>query len=357
MLAILAAAGALAAGAHDFASRVVEYRPAPGQRVQDPEFNDPERALGAPTGGGLRTPDNTGLVTLGGFGGSITLAFDPPLLDHPGNPMGLDFIVYGNAFHVGSPAVRWAEAAVVEVSRDANANGLPDDPWYVIPGSHLTPPLTPSTRTWDAGSVPAAWIPPGASLPFTAAGYALPSIFNGPTLANPLGPGAAQEGAYGYADLSPTLRLGDLNADDLVDDPDADPAVFYTVPDDPRTVGVSPGSGGGDAFDLAEAVDPATGAPAGLAAVDFVRITTAVDAVRGPLGEASAEIDALARVRPACPAERDGAPGVGVNDLLAYLGAFRAAAPLAEADGLPGIGVGDLLAYLGAFRQGCGDAD
>ena len=81
-----------------FASRVIEYTPAPGQFVSDPAFNDPSRSLGAPVGGGLLTADLTSLVPLGGFGGSLTLAFDTPVEDDANNPLGLDCIVFGSAF-------------------------------------------------------------------------------------------------------------------------------------------------------------------------------------------------------------------------------------------------------------------
>jgi len=56
---------------------------------------------------------------------------------------------------------------------------------------------------------------------------------------------------------------------------------------------------------------------------------------------------------PACTADHDGDGESTVNDLLAYLGDFRNAAPAADIDGQPGITVNDLLAFLGAFRAGC----
>ena len=157
----LAASGALAlasaACAGDFADRVVDYSPAPGQFINNPQFNDPSRALGPPVGGGTDAADNTKLVSLGGFGGSITLAFDPPVLDDPRNPMGLDAIVFGNASWVGGdPRTRFAEAGVIEISRDANGNGLADDAWFVIPGSSI-----PSAPGGAPAAVHAALLMPG----------------------------------------------------------------------------------------------------------------------------------------------------------------------------------------------------
>ena len=50
-----------------FAWSVVDYAPAPGQYVNDPSFNDPTRALGAPHGGGTFVADNSSVASLGGF--------------------------------------------------------------------------------------------------------------------------------------------------------------------------------------------------------------------------------------------------------------------------------------------------
>ena len=125
-----------------FASRVIDYSPGDGQFVNDPNFNDPVRALGAPIGGGTLNPDQSKLVTLGGHGGSITLGFNGTVRDDPSNPFGLDCIVFGNSFYLGgNPNVRFAEAAIIEISRDDNGNGMPDDAWYLIPGPDLFDPM------------------------------------------------------------------------------------------------------------------------------------------------------------------------------------------------------------------------
>ena len=69
------------------------------------------------------------------------------------------------------------------------------------------------------------------------------------------------------------------------------------IPDDPMTAGISPGSAGGDAFDLAWAIDR-DGKPVTLDHADFVRITHALNAT-SPFGVSSSEIDAVSLVRPA----------------------------------------------------------
>lgn len=308
VLAPLAGAATLApAGESPFAARVVDYSPAPGQFVNHAQFNDPARALGPPHGAGLVDADNTSVVTLGGFGGSITLAFDHTVEDHPLNPFGLDAIVFGNAFWFGGdPDERWAECAVIEISLDVNGNGLADDPWYLIPGSHIQDPAAQwSTRTWDDVTADsthppagASWIPPGATGVWTTSAYQLPAaIFAQVTVLNPAW-GTGREGVFGYGDCSPTLLLGDLDGDNGVDDPTISPEAFYTVPDDPFTVGITSGSGGGDAFDIAWAVDATTGESANLPGFDFIRLSNGVDAVLGPFGEKSPEIDAVADVAP-----------------------------------------------------------
>lgn len=264
-------------GPSRFATVVHDYDPAPGQWIGDPEFNNPARALGAPIGGGTLFADLSKLVSLGGFGGSIVLGFDRTIWDHPWNAFGMDCIVFGNALHVGlNPNVRFGEAGVIEISRDLNRNGLPDDPWYLIPGSSLPDPLGQRQNGH----------------------YLLPEDpFAEPPLVNPFTNG--DEAWFGYADLSPVLRLGDTDGDNLIEDPDADPDLFYATPDDPLAVGITAGSGGGDAFDIAWAIDPVTGAPANLEGFDFIRITTAVDSQLIALGEVSVELGGVSAVRAA----------------------------------------------------------
>jgi len=329
---VVCALAASVAGAHasDFASEVIEYRPAPGQFINGPGplgvFNDPGAALGAPIGGGLTAPDNTKLVSLGGFGGSVTLRFATTVIDDPCNPFGLDAIVFGNAFwNGGNPASVRAEPGVIEISRDANANGLADDPWYLIPGT-LIPNAPPASVPDDAFVViawdddpnsptppaDASWYPDDALYAFVPPGF--PSSYE--TWGWLLATGAV---GVGYADQTPVLLLGDLDADDAVEDPGIDPSDFYTTPDNPWVVGITLGSAGGDAFDIAWAVDPATGARANLDGFDFIRISTGENGVQPPLGERSTEIGGAADVRPdPLRFDIDGSGAVDVEDVYAW---------------------------------------
>lgn len=355
-----------ASPASPFATSVVEYRPAPGQFINAPgakglSFNNPTRALGAPVGGGTLLADNSKIVSLGGFGGSITLAFDHTVTDDPCNPFGLDAIVFGNAVWVsGDPVRRWAECATIEISLDANANGLADDPWFLIPGSSLPSPMSAfRTQAWDNNPAtptpPAntAWYPTSPAFPnwpamYTTSAHELPPALRGPLVVNPSGAPPGEEAYFAYADLSPTLLRGDMSGatgvpghdnrlDDAEDVPGLDPARFYTVPDEPWALGVTPGSAGGDAFDIAWAINPLTNAPAGLPGFDFIRITTAVDALAGPggvLGEVSTEVGAVADVRPRIEfpgdANNDGLVNfIDLNVVLSSYGQTGGASPAA----------------------------
>lgn len=239
-----------------FATTMCAYSPAPGQFVNDSQYNDPYKALGPPTGGQTPLqPDNSSIVSLGGFGGSITLAFDHAVRDNPG---GYDFIVFGNAQYSGAP-LRFVEPGLIEISADGQT-------WFLIPGSHLSAPFARITKIYKDGRE------------FSA--YQLPADTQDGIL----------NGAYtlwGYADLSPVLALPT----------GADPAAYFTVPDDPIMAGITAGTCGGDAFDIAWAVDPSTGAPANLSGFTYIRITTAVDRdLGGSMGELSTEIDAVADI-------------------------------------------------------------
>jgi len=143
-------------------------------------------------------------------------------------------------------------------------------------------------------------VPRGESGVWQTAGFRLPAdpFESSLVIDNPNGSDATEEGVWGYADLSPTLLLGDLDGDNLVDDPSTEPEGFYTIVDDPARGGIDPGSGGGDAFDIAWAIDPATGVPALLPGFDFIRISNATNAIFGPFGERSAEICGVADARP-----------------------------------------------------------
>ena len=293
-------------------AEVTAYAQAPGQFAGPGLYNmadNADKVLGFPDGGGSASPNNGGVVSLGMAGGYITVKFDPPVEDHPGNIGGYDFIVFGNAYWTGTElSETWMEPGTVWIMDDTNGNGEPDDVWYLIPGSHLDasdgavsvayhktdPNLPPAPENKDG------WWPSGAQteeIDFDAVFLLDDSLYTG---------GGTALSCIGYADVTPTLLCGDMTGalrapgfdeiDNPEDYPEIDPVYFYTVPDDPLADGIDAGSGGGDAFDIAWAVNPDTFAPANLERAVWIRIVSGT-LTTGALGDFSCEIDAVTRVR------------------------------------------------------------
>ena len=94
---------------------VDEYVPAPGQFINTlPELSEkdtPETAAQACTKY-LANQKQSGLITLGAYGGYITFHFDHPIINVENAP---DFVVYGNSF----PG--WSEPGIVMVMKDETA--------------------------------------------------------------------------------------------------------------------------------------------------------------------------------------------------------------------------------------------
>jgi hypothetical protein len=233
----------------DFGTRIVAFDGKNGK----PSFNTrPELALGPPSRAATpQVPDNAGVVSFG-WGGSITLAFDRAILNDPLHPGGYDFILYGNSFYVGGDEhVSYQGPGYVEVGLDLNDNGVPDpgEPFYLLRGRP------------DPGA------PPHFPLPESLFG----AIDHRQTM------------MLGYADVTPTDGRGDP-----------------LLPDDPLVDGITPGSAGGDAFDLSWAVD-AEGRPVALDHADFIRVTHAHNVNHPLFGPSTTEIDAVSLVRPRQP--------------------------------------------------------
>lgn len=111
-----------------YITRVFEYKPAPGQFVNNlPKFEkgDTPETMTKKAQDAIAN-NNKGVITLGGFGGYIVVGFDHTI-ENKANAR--DFQILGNAFEGSS------EPGIVMVSVDANKNGLPDDEWYELAGS------------------------------------------------------------------------------------------------------------------------------------------------------------------------------------------------------------------------------
>ena len=120
-----------------FADKVWEYKPAPGQFINtstsayETGFTA-EQVLERAT----EKLKKKSVISLGGFGGTITVGFPQPIPNIEGE---YDFKVWGNATYnnnTGTGALGGsAEPGIVLVSKDINKNGIPDDEWYELAGS------------------------------------------------------------------------------------------------------------------------------------------------------------------------------------------------------------------------------
>ncbi|MDD3037863.1 DUF5074 domain-containing protein [Bacteroides sp.] len=120
-----------------FANKVYEYIPAPGQFINTTtsaykEGFSAQKVLEYAT----ERLQNKYTISLGGFGGSITVGFHQSIQNVKNE---YDFKIWGNAaynLHTATGALGGsAEPGIVFVSKDVNGNGLPDDEWYELAGS------------------------------------------------------------------------------------------------------------------------------------------------------------------------------------------------------------------------------
>lgn len=282
-----------------YATRLIEYRPAPGQFMNLDITLDSTAVLGPVNPAATETPGDaqtSGLVSLGSFGGYIILGFDRPVENNPQNPYGVDFTIFGNAMGTGSSC----EPAAVQVMKDLNGNGLPDDgPWLELAGSDYWLETTrrnisatysnPGYNTSHAVAFKTSDGTSGAVLPVAAHTqqyypdpYLFPSIppdnytLTGNIIKgaidprNPKNLSFFRTPAFGYADSRLT------------------PAAIATT--SPRNPYHTDSNGTpADGFDISWAVD-AEGNHVELDQIDFIRIYTAMSANMGWLGEISPEI-------------------------------------------------------------------
>lgn len=145
----MAMCGAFLSAQHSpYISRVFEYRPAPGQFVNELpmyEEGDTENDMRLKAEESIEGTQNV-LVSLGGYGGYIVFGFDH-MVENVADAM--DFKILANAFYANAnpnpdaPAEGGScEPGIVMVSYDANGNGKPDDEWYELAGSEYDKPET-----------------------------------------------------------------------------------------------------------------------------------------------------------------------------------------------------------------------
>lgn len=146
LICMLAGVASVVAQHSPYVTQVYDFVPAPGQFVNElPEYEEGDtkedmiRKVESAIAG-----DTKGMISLGGYGGYVVLGFDHTIVNVPGE---YDFKVWGNAFYSADSddPDRWGgscEPGIVQVSFDANGNGLPDDEWYELAGSEYHKPET-----------------------------------------------------------------------------------------------------------------------------------------------------------------------------------------------------------------------
>lgn len=267
-----------------FISGVLEYVPAPGQFINSGPWGTPSSAASI-----VGKADGT--LCLGSYGGYVVFRFGQPVENHPDNPFGVDFTIFGN------PLEHWSEPGVVWVMKDENGNGSPDDTWYELagsdyhfssssrnyqvtytnPGDSVARDVPWSDNEGQSGILPANNVHLQTYYPHIDS---FPSI---PRVEYTLG-GSSIEAVVGIGDVPgiTSRRRSFGYADNQVRG-----SAPYTLPDNPYTVELE--NSGGDAMDIDWAVD-SHGNYVTLDRIHFVKVQNAVHSSGGWVGELSTEI-------------------------------------------------------------------
>lgn len=279
---------------------VLEYVPAPGQFVNTSTAGLPVISTNSIMNG------LTGCLSLGSFGGYVVFKFENPVENHPDNPYGVDFTIFGNPNAMpGTDHALTAEPGVVYVMRDDNANGLPDDMWYELAGSdHF---FSDTKRNYEV-----TYYNPQSDVAEDVfwednignSGYVYANFYH-------------SQPYYPLADSFPDINQDkytlkgtllenrvDMSNPQMVSFP---PRKFgyvdnqlrgvgpFEIPDNPYTPERE--NSGGDAFDISWAVDE-NGDYVDLEKIDFVKVQCAIMADAGWIGEISTELSGAIDVEP-----------------------------------------------------------
>lgn len=246
------------------------------------------------------------LLSLGNFGGYVTLKFTDPIINDTKNPYGVDLYINGNSF--GSPG--FSEPGNVWVSND----GIK---WYLLAGSDYFDDHT--IRDYE--------------VTYTKVG-ALNFRYTdnlGKTDADPgtryQYPLKANYPLYKWEDgeeESMTFR-GPLLVSDATDPHGSSSAAYpYWGYVDVNSVSSGPGSPYSErteGFDLSWAFDTETGLPVSLDSVQYVKVSTASHIYAGAIGEKSTEVQKIYRAEAVTEAVgKTAAPGgIRVNKVAVAL--------------------------------------
>jgi hypothetical protein len=290
-IGILLWLGLLDLGAQ-YISEVLEYTPAPGQYINVAPWGDGTSASSLI--GGV-----DGSLSLGAFGGRVVFTFSDPVENHPDNPFGVDFTLFGN------PLPDWSEPGVVWVMKDENENGEADDTWYELAGSDYYFSSTlhnyrvSYTNPGGSEARDVGWKDHLGNQGFIRANSAHTQSYYPQSGLFPNIP----EEAY---DLNGTLIRGAVDVDHPPLNISLRRAFGYadnrprgsgahTIPDNPYTAELE--NSGGDAFDISWAVD-AEGHEVDLDRIHFIKVQSGMLHEGGWLGELSTEITGAVDVAP-----------------------------------------------------------
>lgn len=265
-----------------YATEVFEYTPAPGQYINDTRTGGMTSGIDSPEKAARWAKerlDKRLFISLGAFGGYITVGFDHEVTNSRGD---YDFAIFGNAFLNATGGS--SEPGAVWVMEDSNANGIPDDIWYELRGSDY----------YDASTIH---------------GYSV-TYFRPSAPGQPVEWRDSQGGSGSIAYLKafhsqdfyyPEWIEGDsytLTGTRLAPRTQSDPETGFWV-NEPFSWGYADNMGEdctaidgmpqANRFRISDAVD-AEGNPVELSAISFVKVQTAVLAQAGSLGEVSTEV-------------------------------------------------------------------
>lgn len=249
-------------------THVFEFFPAPGQFIN--EGYAASSTAEACTRAKERLERNS-YVSLGGFGGYITVGFDHSIAMNGGE---YDFAILGNS-HANS-----SEPGIVWVMQDENGNGEPDDTWYELRGSETDMVRNYAVTYYRpaAAGMKIQWtdnlgargtidrMSAHTSHAYFPAWITVPAYRLRGTRLKPLNSYDPETGewvlssyGWGYADnYEPDGRV----------DADKPAANYFSIRNAVRT----------------------DGSPANLGYIDFIRVQTGVNGKSGALGEISTEV-------------------------------------------------------------------
>ena len=256
---------------------------------------------------------NGAMLSLGNFGGYVTVKYDMPIANDPKNPYGVDFTIYGNSAGGGQG---FAEPGNVYVSKNGTK-------WYLLAGSDyfdnntvrdykLTYINNPDgtigyfdNKGRNSASQPTMYkYPTQINYPLYnwQPGEESQITFAGPLLTSnaidPYGSSSAAFPAWGYPDVHMNGTLGNAFGNPYT--------LSYQTTGSTVTTGTNGNGNYGNGFDISWAIDEETGKSVELDEISYIKVATASHIYAGSLGEKSTEITAILRAS-------EGTENVGVT--------------------------------------------